>query len=268
MLAFLLCYMHLSLLVTYFSPLALTLPKSHNRLWTYFYHLFPDQKSIYYLFKSCLRYSLLLAAVQWWYLWLEHSGYKPQPLQQTVKMAISQADHCSSTITAIFPTAEDTKVLFPVYLLSCSGTIWSKNLSLVLSACWCQWKKVNLLPLFSYLQSDFGNIGICFALYDSLLLGGAALMGNGDKCLCQTHAPICLQLERALQPYLKYFVHCCSTECILLMPSGQHSLSPTWWCLLFVQTLLWMSLCSQCVSHVFASHFLLLGKSLSPTLEL
>lgn len=268
MLAFLLCYMQLSLLVTYFSPLALTLPKSHNRLWIYFYHLFPDQKSIYYLFKSCLRYSLLLAAVQWWYLWLEHFGYKPQPLQQTVKMAISQADHCSGTITAIFPTAEDTTVLFPIYVLSCSWTIWSKSLSLFLSACWCQWKKVNLLPLFSYLQSDFGNIGIRFALYNSLLLRGAALMGNGDKCLCQTHAPICLQLERALQPYLKYFVHCCSTEYILLMPSGQHSISPAWWCLSFFQTLLWMSLCSQCVSHVFASHFLLLGKSLSPTLEL
>lgn len=101
------------------------------------------------------------------------------------------------------------------------GLFWSKNLSLFGSACRYQWKKVNLLPLFFYL--DFENVSIHFVLYISVLLGRAALMGNGDKCLCQANVSfVCSQEGHSSSASM--ILSNITAECILLMPSrtSQH----------------------------------------------
>lgn len=117
------------------------------------------------------------------------------------KMAISRADHCLSTITASFPSAED----ITVYIIAYTPAGLLRDYAAVKTwACFglpagTNEKKVNLLPLFSYL--DFENISIHFVLCIFVFLGRAALMGNGDKCLSSTGF-VCLQSGRALQLWM------------------------------------------------------------------
>lgn len=219
---FFLCYMQPSLPVTYFSPLALLLPKSHNRLWMYFYHLFPDQK-IHLLavlklltvfpFIACCAVVISVAGT----LRVQNHNlfsrlWKWQFLKQIIAWAQSQ------------PSSPVLKTSHRYSLHTCwvtQGLFWSKNLSLFGSACRYQWKKVNLLPLFFYL--DFENVSIHFVLYISVLLGGAALMGHGNKCLCQANVSfVCSQEGHSSSASM--ILSNITAECILLMPSrtSQH----------------------------------------------
>lgn len=158
---------------------------------------------------------------------------------------ISQADRCKSTSSypssPVLQTSQVFLLYIPVELLR--DYSWVQTwVCFYLSAGTSEISQFILLFFLFTAWLWKRQYPLC-SLQVSLVERDCSNGKQGQVALSNTF--ICLQFKRVLQLCLKYFSTTAPLSAFFWCHQGHHSISLAWWCLPFVQTLLWMSLFRQ-----------------------